>query len=400
MSLPETAHIAELDRIEKALHGGSGLVLVHGPEPQLAIDLALLALRRLPDGHAVGVVDVTLCQDDLALARAFARAVAATYIGSIPDAAFATGQWRDARDAGLIALAEQTSPRFYAAIAHAEGIDDAPALFELSVDAFARRAAEGPTVIAFLGADELAGSLRKRPRFEATHAQLWMLRGRLQQSIGSDYVLFAGGARTVELISSQDAAFYGWGTEVPLEPLSLDLLQRQLSAAISEQAEHLPAALPAAPTLAFELAAASEGSVLLAEQLLTVMPLIGIVRARGVPGTRERTPTDQAMAVLLDLNAERLRAQTRLVKGLAPSALSVATALAVGERAYSIVAHPSDAARALNAMAENGIAVRRERSRWMLSDPLFAVWLRQPTAGRLGLDRRALDPVPRWALTS
>ena len=147
------------------------------------------------------------------------------------------------------------------------------------------------------------------------------------------------------------------------------------------------------------IAQASNGSALLAEQFLEILPLVmqGRLRPRSV---QEFPITRLLLAALLGLNAERLRAPARLVKGLAPNAMRVAAALAAEAPPYSVVEHPSDASRALTAMAENGIAARREGSRWILCDPLFALWLKQPPAGRLRLDERSADAVPRWALTT
>jgi hypothetical protein len=405
MKLQETAHVAEIERTATSLRAGSGLVLVHAPESQQAIDLTMIALSRLPGNYGVGIVDVTRCADDLALARSFAYAVASTYVGSIADEAFISGEWRARRDADLLALAEQTSPRFYASLTHrTEEPPDARELFVASVDAFTRRAADGPTTIAFLGAEELAGTSKKRSRFAGARDYLWTLRGRLQQSIGSDYVVFAGGARSVDLIASKDAAFYGWGTEVSVGRLPVDLLQRHLYAFLRENqarlglGDRMPAA--EATALAANLAIASDGSSLLAQQLLDVLPLASLARPSGVNMIQQFSLTHQAMSTLLSLNAERLRAQARLVKDLSPNALQIAVALASQERPYAVVQHPTEASRALTAMDESGIAVRVEGSRWILCDPLFASWLKEPPAGRLRPGERATEAVPGWALTS
>ena len=147
------------------------------------------------------------------------------------------------------------------------------------------------------------------------------------------------------------------------------------------------------------IAQASNGSALLAEQFLEILPLVmqGRLRPRSVQDSRSRASCSRPSSAL---NAEALRAPARLVKGLAPNAMRVAAALAAEAPPYSVVEHPSDASRALTAMAENGIAARREGSRWILCDPLFALWLKQPPAGRLRLDERSADAVPRWALTT
>jgi hypothetical protein len=401
MSLVETAHVVELDRTVNALQTGSGVVLLHGAEPQAAIDLSGLALIRLPEDHAIGVVDITRCQDDLALAHALVFAVASTYIGAIPTDAFLSGQWRFQRDADLLALVEMTSPRFYSALSEgADTLSDPRELFELSVDAFTRRAADGPTVLVLLGADELAPTATRRSRFAAARDLLWTLRGRLQQSIGEDYVVFAGGERTAELIATKDAAFFGWGTEVPIERLPFDRLRRHLEAALRESAEQLGLWEPSeAHALALNLAGECDGSPFLAQQLLELLALIALERPN--PRSVQEYPlVGPTIALLLNLNAGRLRAQTRLIKGLAPHALRIATALANDERPYSIVDHPSDASRALRAMRDNAIVTRERDSRWTLCDPTFALWLKQPHAGRLLIHHGGTEPIPRWALTT
>lgn len=401
MSLQETARGGEIERTVGALQAGTGVVLVHSAEPQEAIDLAMLSLSRLPEDHAVGIVDVTRCQDDLAFARAFAFSVASTYIGDIANEAFLTGEWRLQRDAELLTLAELTSPRFYAALTEDDvSLADPRELFELSVDAFTRRAADGPTVLALFGAEELAATPTRRSRFGVAHELLWTLRGRLQQSIGSDYVLFAGGDRTSDLITSEDAAFYGWGTEVAIEKLPFDLLRRHLEAALLENPGRLKLWEPfEVRALAMNFAGVCNGSALLAQQLLDVLPAVALRRPEP-HRIQEFGLASRTISMLLGLNAERLRAQTRLVKGLATNALRIAVALANDERPYSVVQHPSEAARALRAMVDASIVVRRDEARWSLCDPLFAMWLKQPQAGRLRLDHQDAEPIPRWALTS
>jgi hypothetical protein len=95
-------------------------------------------------------------------ARARVLAIASTYIGDIPTDAFLTGQWRLKRDADLLALVEMTSPRFYAALSEGTNtLADPRELWELCVDAFTRRAADGPTVLVLLGA---ADRSRRRGR--------------------------------------------------------------------------------------------------------------------------------------------------------------------------------------------------------------------------------------------
>ncbi|MHB8695674.1 MAG: hypothetical protein ACYDHH_31020, partial [Solirubrobacteraceae bacterium] len=401
MSLVETAHAGEIDRTVEALQAGGGVVLLHGAEPRAAVDLSWLALARLPAEYAIGVVDITRCQDDLDLARALVFAVASTYIGAIRVDAFLDGQWRFQRDADLLALVEMTSPRFYAALTERpDSFSDPRELFELSVDAFARRGAEGPTVLVLRGADELVPTTTRRFRFAAARDLLWTLRGRLQQSIGQDYVLFAGSERTAELIAAKDAAFLGWGTEVPIERLPFDRLRRHLEAALRAKADRLELWEPfAAHALALNFASECSGSPFLAEQLLELAALIALERPKG-HRVQEYPLAGPTVDLLLDLNAGRLSTQTRLVKGLAPQALRIATALANDDRPYSVVNHPSDASRALRVMFDNAIVAQESDSRWTLCDPMFALWLKRPHAGRLRIDRRGTEPIPRWAMTT
>ena len=401
MTLVETAHIAELERTVNALQAGGGVVLLHGVEPQAAIDLATLAVTRLPERHAVGVVDITRCQDDLAVAHALASAVAATYLGDIPTEAFLNGEWRFQRDAHLLALIETASPRFYSLLQERpKGASDPAELFEVALDAFTRRAADGPTVLVFLGADELAPTTTRRSRFAIAREFLWTLRGRLQQSIGESYVLFAGASRTAQLVADKDAAFFGWGTEVLIERLPGDRLRRHLQAALRENGERLHRWQPAeADALAMNLAGLCDGSAFLAQQLLELLPLVALERPE-VPRVQEGPWIEPTVARLLNFNAGRLRSQTRFVKGLAPNALRIAIALANDERPYSVVDHPSEASRALRAMQDHAIVTQDRDSRWMLCDPLFALWLREPYAGRVRVRAGTVESIPDWTLTS
>lgn len=400
MSLQETAHVAEIDRTVTGLQSGGGVVLLHGAESQQAIDLTMLALNRLPADHAIAIVDVTRCHDDLSFAHALAFAAISTYLGTIADEAFLSGQWRAQRDADLLALAELTPPGFYATLTDGDTLSDPRELFELSIDLLERRAADGPTVLVLLGAEELAVAPTRRSRFRAVHDLLWILRARLQQSIGTSYVLFAGGDRTADLITAKDGAFYGWGTEVLIDRLPVDLLCRHLEAALPEIIEPLGLSGPSeVHSLATNLASACDGSTLLAQQLLDLLPVAALKHPRA-DEAHDAALADRTLSLLLNLNAGRLRVQTRLVRGLAPNALRIATALANEQRPYSVVGHPSEAARALRTMVDAGIATQRADTRWSLCDPLFAQWLKQPAAGRLRVDRRAPDPIPRWALTS
>ena len=397
MNLLESARDAEINRTTRALGSGGGVVLLHGPEAQEAIDLTMLALARLPSDDAVAVVDVTHCADDEALSQAVAFSVASTYVGAI-DEGFLNGEWRLQRDAELLTMVELASPQFYEALTRPRDSLAAPReLFELSIDAFTRRAADGPSVLAFLGADELVGSSSRRPRFELVQDGLWMLRGRFQQAIGNPYALFAGGERAAELIASDDAAFFGWGTEIALERLSFDLLRRQLEAVLGESRKQLGIQANAeVQQLAITLAGECAGSALLAQQLLDVLPAALFERSTQMSQTGSLA--GRTVNILLRTNAERLRAQARLVRGAASNALKVAAALARDERPYSVVGHPSEASRALAALADAGIAHRRPDGRWELNDPLFALWLRQPQAGRLRTKDRSAQPVPPWAL--
>ena len=213
-------------------------------------------------------------------------------------------------------------------------------------------------------------------------------------------MLFAGSERTAELIAAKDAAFFGWGTEVPIERLPHDRLRRHLEAALREGAERHGLWEPfEAHALALNFAGACSGSAFVAQQLVELVSVIALERPE--PHRVQEFPlAGPTIALLLNLNAGRLRAQTRLVKGLAPNAMRIATALANDERPYSVVHHPSDASRALRAMLDTGVVTQEGDGLWTLCDAIFALWLKQPQAGRLRIDRRGPEPIPRWALTS
>lgn len=137
----------------------------------------------------------------------------------------------------------------------------------------------------------------------------------------------------------------------------------------------------------------------MAQPLLELLLAIALRRPRS-HGVQEFPLVGPTIALLLSHNADRLRAQTRLVKGLAPNALRIATALANDERPYSVVHHPTEASRALRAMLDAGVRSRDKGSSWSLCDPVFVLWLQQPQAGRLQSSRRGAGPMPRWAQTT
>jgi hypothetical protein len=386
--LLETARQKEIERLSLSLRAGGGVVAVHALQAQEAIDVASHVLSRLPDGYVAGALDVGQCATSAEFVVAFARAVAATLVGTHATGAFADRSWIRERDERLYWLADRTSDRFYQAVRFGEtsGVPGDQDLFADAVDVFTRRASDQPTIVAVFGADELAEPrARRRPRLDNIGHLLWTLRSRLQHSIGPAYLALVGGTGVIDLIAEKDAAFYGWGTEIELAPLPHDVLAQMLYRTMLEgTGEGLSRDWPypdSAATLAADLAAVCDGSVRVAEQLLDVLPTAHRAYARSEPSAAQLRLAQRAMDVLVELNATAIRTQARLLKDLHSNALPIARALARGDAPYAGVRHPSDASRPLRLLHDAGLAVQREARQWTLTDPVLAAWLRRPAAG-------------------
>jgi hypothetical protein len=378
----------QIDRIRKALHGGGGVVSVRAEQTQEAIEVTEFALTDVRDDYAIGIVDIGACANTAELIMAFVRAIVATYASTRPAVSHHT--WSAARDEQWSRLADRASGRLYRAARDSETVSDESAdlhLFTEAIDALERRAIEQPTILALFGADELvAPRSRRRSRFEDAEEMMWTLRSRLQHVEGSAYLALVGGPGTVDLVADDRAAFFGWGTEVELRWVA----PRALRSAVFEVLQRSRPGHDAAQIvgsefaaeLAEDIAGLSSGSVMLAQQLIDVLPLArGHEDEFGMAGQPPRGRADRALAVVIKLNAARLRQQTRFIKDLHPSALPIARALARGAPPYAGVKHATDASRALDALRDYGLAVQLEPRQWKLADPLLAAWIRRPAGG-------------------
>lgn len=371
----------EVAQIGSALRAGGGLLTVAADTAQEAVWLRRLAVAELDDSWGTAQVDLTRCVSTRDLAIQLVRAVAEMDLGAPGVFDVPVERLPDDQRRRLYDLADRRGRVLLDAARGTLGEDDDNSegymrLIGLACDMLTRRAAEGaPTVLSIDAADELVELPRRtRARFSDVRDVLWLMRGRLQGAIATPSVVLAGGPATTDLVSEPDAAFFGWGTEVTVEPTPLrlfDILPEWL-------ATHRGASPPVAREAADTIVQLVQGSVPAAERVLSVLALAS-----------DSSPASQVMrawSTLLELNADLLRQTVRALSSLDRLALPVAHALAHGLPPYSIAEapHGSEVAKALSALRITGFALSRKRGEWRLADPLLAAWLREVPASGYG----------------
>jgi hypothetical protein len=368
----------EIEHIARSAFAGE-VITVSAENGEEAIAAARLALGSLPASARAAAVDCGRCESTRAFALATAQAAVGLYLRDSVWLEFPPEARPGFARAGLIELGDQLGGSLVDAVSHPEGLaeDWERRGFGEAVDAITRIAATHDTVVAFLGADELVtGSRRSARSLENVDDLLWTLRARLQHSVGSLGVIFAGGEATEDLTSSDDAAFLGWGTTVSLAPpaaLAEDVGVWFGQQEVEDEVTRL---------WAQEIEAMAGGSVLLAEQLAELTLL---ERANGSPSD---AATSSAWARLANLSEAQLRATVRGLRAIDRLALPVAVALANDRPPYSVDKYASGPNRALRALRGAGFVVQRRPREWRLVDPLLSAWLRtRRVSGRYQLGR-------------
>ncbi len=173
-------------------------------------------------------------------------------------------------------------------------------------------------------------------------------------------------------------AFFGSGTVLGMQAVTAE----ELRAAVAEATPLLPQG-PLDNWLS-GISRLADGSVAVAGALLELLWLGAKKDVWNDISPRPIQDPDAAFLALLDLNAERIRQQVRLLRTLDPAALPVAIAVARGQPPYAAVQYSADASRALRALRRAGFAIQRAPRRWSLTDPLLAGWLRRPASAGTG----------------
>ena len=370
----------ELAQVRSALGAGGGLLTLTADTAQEAVSLRRLAVAELDDSWGTAQVDLTRCVSTRDLAIQLVRAVAEMDLRAPGVFDVPPEQLPDDQRQRLYDLADRRGRVLLDAARGNLGDDEDNAegyqrLVGLACDILIRRSAEGaPTLLSIDGADELVELPRRtRVRFSGTREVLWVMRGRLQGAIATPSLVLAGGPATTDLVSEPDAAFFGWGTEVTVEPTPLRLLD-----VLPEWLEtNRGASPPAAREAADRIVQLVEGSVPTAERVLSVLTLDS--------GSSPSSQVMLAWFTLLELHADLLRQTARGLSSLDRLALAVAHALAHGRPPYAIpeAPHGSEVAKALSALRITGFALSRKRGEWRLADPLLAAWLREVPASGL-----------------
>jgi hypothetical protein len=344
----------ELARLTQLIRD-SELLLVHGTDPQEAVDLLGAAVARAPRFRAA-VVDVDLCTSTDDLARRIVRAVADALAG----------------DPGLIDLADdRRSPaqqkrwlQVRRALGPAlDGLDDARVVSSPErLVANAVMALHGPdrpaakrNALLLYGADSLLAV--PRTRFKDADGLLWSMRSAAQSASGV-LLAFAGGPAAIELVSAPEAAFLGWGRSLELQRVE----EAELAAAIAGDGSLDESA-------GRQIAMLSEGLPRVAARLVDRTEQL-------LPDPGVADPVQRAWRSLLDDDASSLRLTVRLIAELHRAALPVCRALAAGHAPYS-AARAAEVTRALRLLHVRGVCESPAPRQWRLANPIFAAWLRQ-----------------------
>jgi hypothetical protein len=348
----------EIARMAAQLDDGGGLLVIHGSDAQEAIDVTASALEAARD-LSIAIVDLDACVNNDEVAALIATAVAGALLGDPRLLHVAADRRSPQQQSAWLDVGRQLGPAFEpVASGWRRVLPGEPAqIISAATGAFARAGSvERPTLVLY-GADSLIDI--PRTRFSAPNELLWAIRSEAQISPGLRLVV-AGGPATVELVSQQEHAFYGWGR--PLEIARLD--ERELAEALTRE-------FPLSGTYARRVAGLSEGLPRVAWAL--VDRLLHVEQTSGQSPPED--PVEAAWRDILSRRSSELRVAVRLLSDLHRAALPVCRTLAYGGAPYT-AAHSGEVTRVLKLLHTRGVCETPEPRSWRLTDPLLAAWLR------------------------
>jgi hypothetical protein len=364
------------------LSGAGGVLTIRADTASEAIAVSRLALGRLPASARIAAVDVTRCGSTGGFCMEFARGVVSLYLGGESWLEYPQEQWPVAVSEGLLELGDATGGGLIHAVLAPRSNDDdgSPELFAAAVDALVKLSATGRRVVfALLGADELVPQRARRSHLDGVDELLWTFRSRLQHAIEEPGLIIAGSDIIGELTANEDAAFFGWGTEIALRNVP------QLAETIARMLAKNGVAASAASRWAVEIEDRSKGSVPTAERLME------LTLSESRAGAVDVAAVAVAWRRLRELADHAYRQQARSLRSLDRLALAVAIAIAHGRPPYGVGRFPSGPNKALARLHETGFVAQHEPRSWHLTDPVFASWLRESAvASRPELGRPAL----------